>query len=358
MMIKLDNYQPIITVIVPVYNVEPYLTQCLESLQNQNFKDFEVILVDDGSTDNCFEICDSFSKRDQRFITVHTSNKGVSHARNLALEIANAPYVVFVDSDDIVAPTYLSSLYEALILSKADVLICNYIKFSQFEHIKPILESTNNIDLISQIKTISVEEFRNSIFSLKTNALNLATGGYCFNKIFNKKMLSNVYFPSSISPEDEYFLFQLTHKSLKFAFIPLALYFYRQRDTSAVARSDFAVKLWESRKKILNLCLKHGWETRTVNAALYQHCITTMLDCFISRKAPSVYYPFIRQEYKSTFLESKQAIDMSKLRLKLKCIRWILLFYRFPNFLVMSFFQICRRCFFLPFLYRKFSNRR
>lgn len=357
MMIKLDNYQPVITVIVPVYNVGQYLTQCLESLQNQHFKNFEVILVDDGSTDNSPHICEVFSKKDPRFITVHTSNKGVSHARNLALKMANAPYVVFVDSDDIVAPTYLSSLYEALIQSKADILICNYIKFSQFENIRPLLESTDNVEFIDQIKIISIEEFRNSIFSLKINTQSLATGGYCFNKIFNKKILSDAYFPPLTAAEDEYFLFQLTHKSLKVAFVPITLYFYRQRNSSAVYQVDFAVKLWKTRKEILNLCLQHGWETRTIKAALYQHCITTLVDCFISPKDPSAYYPFIQQEYKNTFLKSKYAIDSSKLCLKLKRIKGILLLYRLPNFWVIGLVLICRRCFFFPLLWKKFTNR-
>ena len=103
---------PIISVIVPVYNVEPYLTRCLDSILVQTFSDFELLLVDDGSSDCCGAICDTYAQKDSRVRVYHQTNAGVSHARNTGLDHARGQYVVFVDSDDYVLPGYLHSLYE------------------------------------------------------------------------------------------------------------------------------------------------------------------------------------------------------------------------------------------------------
>ena len=103
---------PAISVIVPVYNVEPYLTRCLDSILVQTFSDFELLLVDDGSPDCCGAICDTYAQKDSRIRVYHQTNAGVSHARNMGLDHARGQYVVFVDSDDYVLPGYLHSLYE------------------------------------------------------------------------------------------------------------------------------------------------------------------------------------------------------------------------------------------------------
>lgn len=351
--------QPIISVVIPIHNVEQYLTDCLESLQKQSFKNFEAILVDDGSTDSCPEICDLFSQKDSRFITIHTPNRGVSSARNLALKISHAPYIVFVDSDDIVSPIYLSSLYQALVESKSDVLICGYTKFSKSDDLEPLMRSLKSYSpkLLDCVKNISTEEFRNSIFSLKTNTSNLPTGGYCFNKIFNKKILDGIFFPALTAAEDEFFLFQVTQKTIKIGLLPISLYYYRQRNTSAVYQDDFGIKLWFTRKQILNMCIKQNWETETIETALYQHCITALIDCFISPKKFYVYFPTMQKEYKSTFLLTKYSPNVEKLRPKIRRFRSVLIIYHLPKFLGMKIIKICRNCFFLPLLWRKVIQR-
>ena len=91
---------PLISVIVPVYKVEQYLDRCLQSIVNQTYKNLEIILVDDGSPDNCPQICDEWAKRDKRIKVIHTQNRGVSTARNIGIDVANGQYIGFVDSDD------------------------------------------------------------------------------------------------------------------------------------------------------------------------------------------------------------------------------------------------------------------
>ena len=118
--------KPKVSIIVPVYNVEKYLDRCMESLLNQTLKDIEIILVDDGSPDNCPQMCDDYAKTDSRVKVVHKANAGLGYARNSGLDVASGEYVAFVDSDDYVD----TKIYESLLLeaenSGADVVFCKY----------------------------------------------------------------------------------------------------------------------------------------------------------------------------------------------------------------------------------------
>ena len=115
-----------ISIIVPIYNVEKYLPQCLDSLISQTYRDIEIILVDDGSPDKCPEICDAYAKKDARIKVVHQINGGVSSARNTGLKASRGEYIGFVDPDDWVAPEMYEKMMEALADHKADLAICGY----------------------------------------------------------------------------------------------------------------------------------------------------------------------------------------------------------------------------------------
>lgn len=120
---------PRVSVIVPVYNVEPYLHSCVDSILEQTYSDLEVILVDDGSPDHCPEICDEYALRDNRVRVIHKKNGGVSAARNTALELVTGDYVTFCDSDDSYAPWWIQSLVSAMEQHQADVVIGHYHGF-------------------------------------------------------------------------------------------------------------------------------------------------------------------------------------------------------------------------------------
>ena len=102
---------PLISVVVPIYNVEKYLERCVESLRSQTYENLEIILVDDGSPDGCPAICDAYVKKDARIQVIHQVNAGLSRARNAGIDIAGGEYIAFVDSDDYVAPDFIESLY-------------------------------------------------------------------------------------------------------------------------------------------------------------------------------------------------------------------------------------------------------
>ena len=117
-----------VSVVVPCYKVEKYIAKCIESIQNQDFKDLEIILVDDGSPDNTGKICDDYSKNDDRIIVIHKVNGGVSSARNDGLKIAKGDYVIFADSDDYFPNGSISHLYYEAIKRDADIVIGDVIK--------------------------------------------------------------------------------------------------------------------------------------------------------------------------------------------------------------------------------------
>lgn len=118
--------KPQISVIVPVYKVEPYLQKCIDSILAQTFRDIEVILVDDGSPDNCPAICDAAAEKDERVRVIHQKNGGLSAARNAGLDIARGEWIGFVDSDDYIAPEMYQTLYNTAIKNDAQLALCSY----------------------------------------------------------------------------------------------------------------------------------------------------------------------------------------------------------------------------------------
>ena len=119
--------QPSISVIVPLYNAEKWLHRCLSSLESQTFKDLEILLIDDGSTDNSGSICDSFAAKDTRAKVFHTPNRGVSEARQLGLDQASGLFMIYLDADDFIAPTMYEEMFNAAITAKADLVFCDWI---------------------------------------------------------------------------------------------------------------------------------------------------------------------------------------------------------------------------------------
>ena len=115
-----------ISVIVPVYNVEKYLSRCIDSILNQTYKDYEIILIDDGSKDSSGKICDEYAKNHNNISVIHTKNRGLSAARNTGTENSHGEYITFVDSDDLISNSFLSDLYTLIVNNNADISLCNF----------------------------------------------------------------------------------------------------------------------------------------------------------------------------------------------------------------------------------------
>ena len=208
----------LISVIVPVYNVEEYLNGCIDSIVNQTYKNLEIILVDDGSTDSCPKICDQWSKKDKRIRVIHKKNGGVSSARNLGLEVAKGSYISFVDSDDYLEKNMYSTIIDKMCEENCDIIAFNYY----------IVDKKNKTVAIS--KKIE-EDFSKEL--LDDNGIR----GFVWNKVYTKKILDNLKFELDVYVwEDLLFNFEIFNKvnNLIFKYINQPLYYYFQRNNSCL----------------------------------------------------------------------------------------------------------------------------
>ena len=166
---------PTISVIVPVYKVEKNIHRCVDSILGQTYADFELILVDDGSPDNCGAICDEYAAKDSRVVVIHQKNGGLSSARNAGIDIATGAYISFVDSDDYIYPNYLERLYEVLVEFDADISVCKMIEFSndipQLRESNSVPKAYHNIEICNMLcdyrKAIGIVEACGKLYKKK-----------------------------------------------------------------------------------------------------------------------------------------------------------------------------------------------
>ena len=204
-----------ISMIVPVYQVEKYIAQCIESVINQTFHDFELILIDDGSKDNSGKICDSYAEKDNRIRVIHTENKGAAAARNMGLEQASGRYITFLDGDDYLAENMLERLYEVIDGSEYDVVVCDFLNL--------LPDEKENFIVHLKEKTVSG---RIVLEHLK-NGKNYGVWTIVWNKIYKKEVLDNIRFPTGKYFEDEFFSDQLYLASNKIHVISDVLCYHR-----------------------------------------------------------------------------------------------------------------------------------
>ena len=124
-------FKKVVSVIVPIYNIERYINRCIDSILDQTYTLLEIILVDDGSTDNCSQICDDYAKKDQRIIVIHKKNSGLSDARNSGIEVAHGDYLMFVDGDDWIRKDMISLLIRSVQKNNVKLGMCGYYKVNE-----------------------------------------------------------------------------------------------------------------------------------------------------------------------------------------------------------------------------------
>lgn len=218
---------PKISIIVPVYNVEEYLEICIDSILNQTFKDFELILVNDGSTDNSLKICKYYENIDNRIYIIDKKNGGLSSARNAGLDIAKGEYIGFVDSDDYIHPQMYELLYNQIIKNKADISMCDFKKVSEFN--KKELSAKGILN-----NKIEILDNKESLFKLGEK--DSVTYIVSWNKLYNKGLFKNIRFKEGIIHEDEYIIHRLLYQAKNLVYIKGRLYFYLQREGSIMNR--------------------------------------------------------------------------------------------------------------------------
>lgn len=229
---------PLVSVIIPVYNVSRYLTQCLESVIHQTYEKIEIIVVDDGSTDKSGIICDEYALDDDRIIVLHTENKGLASARNTGLKHAQGEYLLFVDSDDWLELQSIKTLLNAAISYKAEIVTAGFCK----EYTKTSINS--NIG----IKTILILQGDDIIAAYANGMIRTVI----WNKLYNIKCFSNIRFPNGRNYEDVATTWRImtdvAMKNMKIVVVPENLFHFRMRKNSIThTRSlDNIMDCWEA----------------------------------------------------------------------------------------------------------------
>ena len=210
-----------ISIIVPVYKVEEYLNRCIQSILNQTYKEFELILVDDGSPDHCPELCDEWAKRDRRIKVMHKENGGLSDARNAGIEIAVGEFVAFVDSDDWISVSYLELLMRAMQENDCEIVECETVRTTG----KNAMTDTEVTD-IGKAVVFRTEE------ALKLLIQDDCFHQYVWNKLYKRSVIQDILFEKGKTNEDEFWTYQIFGNAKKICKIDVPLYFYFQRSTS------------------------------------------------------------------------------------------------------------------------------
>jgi len=217
-----------VSVIVPIYNVETYLKECIDSIINQTYRKFELILVDDGSTDNCGEICDEYAKQYKYIKVIHKRNEGLSSARNIGIENALGDYYCFIDSDDFIHPEYLSTLTELAVKYNADLVCCRYVKGYECRWNDNEPEKLTFYNEGEIIDNIYIDD------SVKTVA---------WNKLYKKDFFVKygLRYPKYKIHEDMFLSPQILYYAKCMVITSKSLYFYRVRKDSIIM-SDFSLR--------------------------------------------------------------------------------------------------------------------
>jgi len=209
----------VISVIVPVYKVEPWLDRCVESIVKQTYQNLEIILVDDGSPDNCPAMCDAWAEKDSRIKVIHKENGGLSSARNAGMAAATGTYIGFVDSDDWIHPDFLTAMYWGIRENKAQIAACGVCLIHPGEK-EPKADSTSALGVFSAEEALATvlrgETFR----------------AVAWNKLYEKTLLKEEFFPVGKYHEDEFFTYRILAKAERLVYVNAPLYFYFQRPGS------------------------------------------------------------------------------------------------------------------------------
>lgn len=217
-----------ISVIVPVYNVEQYLSKCIESILKQTYKNIEIILVDDGSTDQSGKMCEKFKEKDDRIKVIHKENGGLSDARNVGIEVAGGQYYSFIDGDDYLENDALESMLEAALSTNSEIAICNIMRFyddgttSEFYNPANVKETWTDNKRFDSLNQPSV----------------------C-NKLFDSKIFENIRFPYGKFYEDTYVYHELLYRANSVALTGKTGYWYLSRKNSILGRPIYTDRYFD-----------------------------------------------------------------------------------------------------------------
>lgn len=375
---------PKVSIIVPIYNVENYLDRCMQSLLNQTLKDIEIIMVDDGSPDNCPRLCDEYAKKDSRIKVVHKENAGLGYARNTGLDVATGEYVAFVDSDDYVSIDMYKTLYNYASDKNIDVIYCGFRKEFNINHYLDISECKTYEEYIGEsIKSIIPDFVASPPYEKKEYVHDMSV----WHSIYRREIIisNRIRFMSERDYVSEDIPFQIDFLTCckKIAFIPNILYYYCYNQGSLT--KSFSISKFEKTKALYHLLLDKtkefdtkGLRTKRLFIGYIRAMFRLIVTMQIKRSEKILYikqilyddiWEDIKKGYKLTYLPIHQRIML--LLTYLKLTNGIYLYAKIMNLRLMTLLKkvggvICLVLYYgfaryLPSSYSpivgKFSNR-
>lgn len=311
--------QPLISIIIPIYNVEPYLDRCINSILAQTYTNIEIILIDDGSSDNSPQICEDFARKDERVVVIHKKNGGQAEARNQGIDICKGDYISFVDSDDWVEPTYVDRLLKIAQNADADIAICELKRVYSYEDEK--ITQKNCLQNYTPNEAVRRLFFKREVSFI---------GPVC--KIYKRHLFNSIRFPVGKFHEDEFFTYKVFDNATKIIYTSEILYYYYQRADSTMG-TPHPYDLLEAEEEQFNFILKHNMTD--VQASQARLICWQILYIFSDNPSKQLK---TKLQYYAKYLKKQENPFVHYFTLKLFCC-------------IPSLYSISRR--FSPFLIRK-----
>lgn len=223
----------LVSVVVPVYNVEKYICDCIDSIIRQTYTDLEIILSDDGSTDGCGRICDKYAEKDDRVKVIHAGNMGLSEARNRGIRIASGDYITFVDSDDVLDRSFVQKLMHVMQEYHTDISVAAYRTFLDTAELAADGSNgeTGDKEVLSEKCLYDVEFLKK-----ETTCLTVAWG-----KLYKKQLFHDIWYPVGKLHEDTFTTYKLMDRADKVVYLKEKLYYWRENPDS-ISRGPFQIK--------------------------------------------------------------------------------------------------------------------
>lgn len=298
----MSHNSPLVSVIIPVYNVEKYLCECLDSVINQTYTNLEIILVDDGSPDNCGRICDEYAENDNRIRVIHKKNGGLSSARNAGIEISSGEWIFFCDSDDLIENELIEKALNKAISDKTDICFFDFDRFyKDYSTTHQTIKSDENVFRdTKEIKTLI------TYFSEMSSA--------CIYIVKSQIIKNSIWFAENIKYlEDELFKFQLYSQINSFSYVHKVFYHYRVVSDSITEnfsnRQDYLDMIFSVYNEMVNSISKEKYPENSIivpNTRFVSYFSTVVRTAFQNKFSFKCDYEMIKKYLNST--EYKQAL--------------------------------------------------
>lgn len=301
----MDKEQPLISVIVPVYNVEKYLKKCVNSITSQTYENLEILLVDDGSTDSSGQICNEFEKNDARIKVIHKKNGGLSDARNAGLDRAKGQYYAFIDSDDYIQDNTIEIMLNAVKKNKSEIAICNMIRF---------LEEGETLQFYCPTD-------HEVLYQGKQRYKTLNQPSVC-NKLFEAKLFEGIRFPKGKYYEDTFVYHEVLYRANNIVLTGTDSYWYLSREDSIVGQPQYTERYFdfiEAVYKRADFLLKHDVQPYAKEACLSLYAAIANAESNIEENTKTIEkFSIARKQYTLAYNELMKMKNQIGIKQKLR----------------------------------------